>query len=167
VTSSCVWRVTPEVIQALEDRLGEPVDAYVNGSQTWLRDDGPGEVAVEWRLHPVAGFRQPPAVESHHELFAAVAFALAAGEAPPAPLEQLWDGLEVFPAYGDEIEPVPLAEAGAAVLGIAPDAFGLVDHDAIGDAWERSGGTVSVTEHLLDQLRAPGSGSDVTHRDAN
>jgi hypothetical protein len=39
---TCVWRATPSLVVALDDRFGEPVDAYVNGSQTWLRDDGPG-----------------------------------------------------------------------------------------------------------------------------
>lgn len=152
--SACVWRVSDELIRALDARLGEPVDAYVNGSQTWLRDDAPGDVAVEWRLHPVPGFRHPAGVASHHELFAAVAFALETGGTSPAAPAELWDGLEMFPAYGDEIEPAPLAEVAAGVLGIAPDGFGLVDHDAIGDAWERSGGTLSVTEALLAQLQA-------------
>ena len=43
LTPTCVWRASPELIVALDVRFGEPVDAYVNGSQVWLRDDGPGE----------------------------------------------------------------------------------------------------------------------------
>lgn len=148
---TCVWRVTPQLVIALDDRFGEPVDAYVNGSQTWLRDDGPGDIALEWRLHPVSGFERPPGTDTL-ELFAATALALATGEAPPAPLEQLWDGLEAFPAHGDEVEPAPLAAAAAASIGIAPDASGLVDHAPIGDAWEQSGGQVSIVELLLQQL---------------
>ena len=54
-SATCVWRASPAVIVALDERFGEPVDAYVNGSQTWLRDDGPGGITLEWRLHPVAG----------------------------------------------------------------------------------------------------------------
>jgi hypothetical protein len=148
---TCVWRVSPSLVVALDDRFGEPVDAYVNGSQTWLRDDGPGGVTLEWRLHPVPGFTPPPAVGTH-ELFGVVALGLATGSEPPAPPEQLWDGLEAFPAYDDEVEPANLAAAVTEALGIAPDASGLVDHDQIGDQWERSGGRISVIDTLLAQL---------------
>jgi hypothetical protein len=149
-----VWRLRPDVVVALDERFGEPVDAYVNGSQTWLRDDGPGGMTLEWRLHPVAGFVRPPDV-GVYELFSSVALALETGGTPPAPPERLWDGLEAFPAYGDEVEPAPLATACAESLGVAPDASGLVDHDVIGDEWERSGGTTSIVTALLGQLTAP------------
>jgi len=154
-TPTCVWRATPAVIVALDERFGEPVDAYVNGSQTWLRDDGPGGVMLEWRLHPVAGYQKPRGLDTH-EVFAAVALALETAETPPAPLEMLWEGLEAFPAYedGDEIEPAPLAAAAEAALGLQPDAVGLVDHDAIADEWERSGGRTSIVDALLRQLTA-------------
>src|ERR1700728_3921297 len=94
---AALWRVRPEVIVALDDRFGEPVDAYVNGAQVWLRDDGPGGITLEWRLHPVAGYRRPPRTGTY-EVFAGVALALATGATPPAPLSDLWEGLEVFPA---------------------------------------------------------------------
>jgi hypothetical protein len=139
------------VVVALDDRFGEPVDAYVNGSQVWLRDDGPGGAVLEWRLHPVAGYRRP-AGTGVYELFSATALALATGGTPPAPLETLWDGLEAFAAYGDEMEPSPLAAAATQALAIEPDAFGLVDHDAIADEWERTGGAVSIVGELLRQL---------------
>jgi hypothetical protein len=150
---ACVWRARPEVIVALDDRFGEPVDAYVNGSQVWIRDDGPAGMALEWRLHPVAGYRRPQGVGTY-EVFAATALALATGAQPPAPLEDLWDGLEAWPVDGDETEPGPLSEAAAASLGTAPDAFGLVDHQGIGDRWEATGGRVSVIADLLAQLGA-------------
>ena len=67
-------------------------------------------------------------------------------------MAQLWDGLEAFPAYDDEGEPAPLAAAAAESLGIPPDAFGLVDHEAIGDEWERTKGATSVIDRLLAQL---------------
>ncbi len=148
---TCVWRATPELILALDGRFGPPVDAYVNGSQVWLREDGPGGVTLEWRLHPAAGFRRPPGTGTY-ELFETVVDALVAGERPPAPLERLWDGLEAFAAYGDEVEPATLAAACTESLGLAPDAAGLADHDRIGDEWERSGGSVSIVEALLSQL---------------
>ena len=150
-TPTCVWRTTKELLLALDERFGEPTDAYVNGSQTWLRDDGPGGVTLEWRLHPVAGFHRPAAV-GVHDLFAAVVYGLATGGPVPAPVESLWEGLEAFPAYDDEVEPSPLAAAAASSLGMPPDAFGLVDHDEIGDRWEASGGGVSIVAALLGQL---------------
>jgi hypothetical protein len=151
LTPTCVWRATPALLVALDERFGEPVDAYVNGSQTWLRDDGPGGVALEWRLHPVAGYRKPDGLDVH-EVFAAIALAVGTGAEPASAIESLWDGLEAFPAYDDEVEPVPLAAAALAALGIEPDACGLVDHTAVADEWERSGGTVSITHALLAQL---------------
>jgi hypothetical protein len=123
----------------------------VNGSQTWLRDDGPGEATLEWRLHPVAAYQRPEGLDTY-ELFSAVALALGTGGDLPAPLESMWDGLEAFPAYGDEIEPAPLAAAVEEALGIEPDAAGLVDHAAIGDQWERSRGQVSIIDALLAEL---------------
>ena len=66
----------------------------------------------------------------------------------------LWDGLEVFPAYGDEIEPAVLAGIGTEVLGRPPDAAGLVDHARIGESWERAGRGVSIVSLLLEELRA-------------
>jgi hypothetical protein len=148
-----VWRISPALVVALDERFGEPVDAYVNGSQTWLRDDGPGSIPLEWRLHPVAGYRKPDDVDTH-EVFAAVALAVETGAQPPAEPDQLWDGLEVYPAYGDDVEPAPLAAAAADALGVAPDAAGLVDHDRVGDEWERASGQLSIIDALLNQLRA-------------
>lgn len=143
--------MSPPLLLGLDERFGEPVDTYVNGSQVWLRDDGPGEVTLEWRLHPVAGYRRPPGLATE-EVFAAVTGALALGGALPAPLDRLWEGLEAFAAYDDEVEPAPLAAACTASLGTPPDAVGLADHDVIGDEWERSGGRTSVVAALLAQL---------------
>jgi hypothetical protein len=139
------------VIVALDDRFGEPLDAYVNGSQVWLRDDGPGGVPLEWRLHPVAGYKRPLGVDTY-EVFEIVALALSSDSEAPAPLAELWDGLEVFAAYGDELEPQPLMRAAVDALGIPPDAWGLVDHESIADQWERTAGGVSIIEDLLRQL---------------
>lgn len=149
----CVWRTTPALVIALDDRFGEPVDAYVNGSQVWIRDDGPGGAALEWRLHPVAGYRRPIDLDTY-EVFAGTALALANGTALAAPLDQLWDGLEAFPIEGDEMEPAPLAAAVTEALGIAPDAAGLVDHERIGEEWEARRGEVSIVDALLKQLDA-------------
>lgn len=152
LVSAAVWRATPELVVALDDRFGEPIDAYVNGSQVWLRDDGPGGMALEWRLHPVASYRRPDGVGTY-EVFSATALAIATGARPPAPLSALWDGLEVFAAHGDEIEPQPLVAAAVAAIGIEPDASGLVDHETVADEWERTGRSVSIVDALLAQLQ--------------
>jgi len=152
LTPTCVWRATPALVAALDDRFGEPVDAYVNGSQVWLRDDGPRGIVVEWRLHPVPGYRRPPGLATE-EVFSATALALATGANPAVALEHLWEGLEAFAAYGDEVEPATLAVAAATSLGLPPDASGLVDHAPVGDAWERATGRFSIVDALLAQLR--------------
>ena len=151
LVATCLWRVDEALVVILDRRFGEPVDAYVNGSQVWLRDDGPGGVTIEWRLHPVAGFARPAGI-SISDLFPAVALALAEGQPPPAPLPALWDGLEAFAAFGDEVEPAPLAAAALAALGRIPDASGLVDHETIASEWERTGRGISITAGLLEQL---------------
>ena len=81
-----------------------------------------------------------------------VTAALARGGEAPVPLDRLWEGLEAFAAYDDEMEPATLAAACSASLGMPPDAAGLADHDLIGDQWEQSGGATSIVAALLDQL---------------
>lgn len=151
VVATCLWRADAGLVLALQERFGEPLDAYVNGAQVWLRDDGPGAATLEWRLHPVAGFRRPSGVPVD-ELWAAVVFALANREAPPVPLDRLWEGLEAFCGFGDEVEPAPLAAACTDALGRAPDAYGIVDHDAVASRWERAEGGISIVAALLEQL---------------
>jgi hypothetical protein len=147
-----VWRIRAELVLALAERLGEPVDRYVNGSQTWFSET-PGGVALEWRLHPVAGYETPKGL-THTDVWDVAVESVISGEGRLRP-EDAWDGLECFAAYGDDIEPGPLAAAATAELGIAPEASGLVDHSAIGDAWERTRGAVSIIDLLLAQLGTP------------
>jgi hypothetical protein len=146
-----VWRISPELVLALQERFGDPVDAYVNGSQVWLRDDGPGDVTIEWRLHPVAGYERPEDIDTY-DVFTSTALALDQGAPPPAPVEQLWDGLEAFAAYGDEVEPATLGAATTEALGIPADACGVVDHQHVADEWEQSGRRTSIVDTLLTQL---------------
>jgi hypothetical protein len=153
--ATAVWTTSPELVRALDAHLGPPVDSYVNGSQTWFT----GEPVLEWRLHPVAGFAMPAGV-STYDLWDAVVGALAAGGDPAAlavgsdtvALDAVWDGLECFPAYDDELEPVAVVARAAEQIPIQPGLHGLVDHDAVGDAWERSNGGVSIVELLTKQL---------------
>jgi hypothetical protein len=157
--ATTVWTISPELVLALDERLGLPVDSYVNGSQTWLVEEG--ELTLEWRLHPVAGYRAPAQV-SPYDLWETVVSQLSLAGDPHAlrlgdevrPLTALWDGLECYAAHGDEPEPQQLATMASTQLGRPPDRFGLVDHDAIGDAWERANGGVSIVALLLAQLEA-------------
>jgi hypothetical protein len=159
-SATTVWRIAPALVTTLDEKLGPPVDSYLNGTQTWLTDDGPNGTTLEWRLHPVASY-QAPAGLSHYDLWESVVGGLAAGADPASlslgeerrPLTSLWDGLECFAAHGATPEPAPLAAAATAVLGIAPDAAGLVDHGRIGDAWERSRGSVSIVALLFEELK--------------
>lgn len=161
LVATAVWRITPELILALAEHLGEPVDSYVNGSQTWLEDHGPEGTTLEWRLHPAAGYVAPAAL-STYEVWEAVVAAVDAGADPGAlpvgdearSLHSVWEGLECFPAHEAGIEPAELRGRAAGIIGIEPDAFGLADHDAIGNAWERAGGHESIVALLLDQLLA-------------
>jgi hypothetical protein len=163
LTPTAVWRISPELVLALDERLGPPVDGYVNGTQVWLTADGPAGATLEWRLHPVSRYRAPSDV-APDELWDAVVGAIH--EAPGADalrlgrdhraLGDVWDGLECFPAYGDEVEPAVLAGAARDLLARAPDAAGLVDHGRIGDAWERARGATSIVLMLLEELEASG-----------
>jgi hypothetical protein len=163
LVATTVWTIAAPVLLALDATLGGPIDSYVNGSQVWLCSDGPGDTMLEWRLHPVAGYRTPSGL-SHYDLWETVIGALSgrdgghAADAIPLgnetrPLTALWEGLECFCAYGDDVEPQPLAQAAHGSIGIAPDYFGLVDHEALGAEFERTGGAISLVALLIDQLR--------------
>lgn len=143
-SATALWRISPALVAALAEHLGEPLDSYVNGSQTWLTERGPGDITLEWRLHPAPAYT-PPTDGSHYELWEHTV-------ADPDAVPRVWDGLECFPAYGDDLEPAPLARAATELIGFAPDACGLVDHEAVGRAWEKSKGTTSLTDALFAQL---------------
>lgn len=177
LTPSVVWRTTPALLGALDEHLGPPVDSYVNGTQVWLTPeptspdggDQGEEPTLEWRLHPPAAFRAPTGC-SHLDLWDATQAAIVTIPDPhPAggadtitlgeerrTLTSLWEGLECFPAYGDEVEPAALAGRARELLPIEPTASGLVDHGRIGSAWERSGGKASIIEMLLEELEVDG-----------
>jgi len=176
LVATCLWRIQPAVLLALDERLGLPVDSYVNGSQTWLTDVEAAGVTLEWRLHPVAGYR-PPEGCSHYDVWELVVASLTADTddtarddvpGPPdtitigdssRPLDSFWDGLECFVAHGDDVEPATLSRLATDLLDIPPDAAGLVDHRRIGDEWERQRGTVSIVAMLFGQLaEVPRSG---------
>ena len=87
-------------------------------------------------------------------MFGAVALAARDRRHAAGAARALWEGLEAFPidAADGELEPAVLAAACTDALGIAPDASGLVDHEPIGDAWERAEGDHSIIDALFEQL---------------
>jgi hypothetical protein len=157
--ATTVWTISGALVLALEEQLGTPVDSYVNGSQTWLTPAA-GDVELEWRLHPVAGYRAPRSL-SHYDLWEQVVQALTNGTdatalplgAETRPLTSLWDGLECYAPY-DDLEPAVLAGLATDALGLTPDYTGLADHDLIADDWEKSNGNVSLIALLVAQLRS-------------
>jgi hypothetical protein len=161
-----VWTISPELVLALDEQLGLPVDSYVNGSQTWLVEGG--EITLEWRLHPVAAYRAPAGV-STYDLWETIVSQLSADADPHAlalgsevrPLTAMWDGLECYAAYGEDLEPQQLVNLATTQLGRPPDKFGLVDHEAVGDAWEQANGAISIVALLIAQLE-PGQPDEVS-----
>ena len=157
--ATAIWRLDAALVLALEEHLGMPVDSYLNGSQVWLVDAGPGGETLEFRLHPVAGYR-PVEGTSHYDLWEEVVGGLGRDADPDAipigdttrGLGALWDGLEVFEAYGDSLEPAQIGQAAATTIARDPDRVGLVDHDRAGGEWERSGRSVSLFGLIEAQL---------------
>jgi hypothetical protein len=160
-TPTCVLRVDAALIESLDARLGPPLDSYVRGWQVWLEDHGPDGVTLEWRLHPPARFTMPRGVNPH-DLFGEVLQALAQTPAPdtdPLPLgkeqrrlTELWEALEVFPTFGDDVSPELLASVVEELLGRHPDASGRVDHGRLGDLYKGRQGDFSVGAALLAEL---------------
>jgi hypothetical protein len=155
-----LWAISPELVLAADEHLGPPVDSYVNGSQTWFEDIARDEdLTLELRMHPVARYTTPKGL-SHYDLWETIVGHLSLGGDPHAirlgdevrPLTAVWDGMECYAAYGERLEPDELATLATRCLDRAPDRVGMVDHEAIGDAWERAQGNVSVVALLLEQL---------------
>ncbi len=156
LVATALWSVTSALIVALDETFGEPIDAYVNGSQVWLRPDGPEGITIEYRLHPVGGYERPSGMRTD-EVFGTVSLALATGEQSSVRFESLWEGLEAFVAFEDEgpVQPEQLAAIGESVLGIAPERVGMVDHESIAQAWQNSDRRTSIVHALRLQLSSP------------
>ncbi len=152
-----IWRCRRELLLALDLHLGEPTDTYVNGSQVWLRDDGPNDVTLEWRLHPVGGYQRPPGTSTTNVFRRVVGWARGDDTGEPVDAvhpepEALWGGLEVFSAYDEDLAADELRACCVALIGLDPDAVGPVDHSTIGDEWERTAGASDIVAALLRQL---------------
>lgn len=151
LAATCVWRLQQPVLAALHQRFGAPADTYGNGSQTWLRSDGPDGMPVEYRLHPHADFDRPTDLAAD-QLFTLVAGAVARGEEPRLDPHRVWSGLEASWAFDEDRPPDTLGACTSAALGLDADACGSIDRDALGLEWERSGGRLDIIGHLLAAL---------------
>lgn len=136
----------PDLVKQLQLRLGDPTDSYWNGSHTWFNSNE--SVDFEWRLHPVSGFKMPEASRPED------LFDLALEDEVDA--SHYWEGLEVFSISDDPIELNELREFIASTLGIEPDFAGHVDHETIGNEYERNNGKVSIVKLLIDQMTSGG-----------
>ena len=160
---ACVIPVDADLVERLDARLGPPLDSYVRGWQVWLEPQGPNGETLEWRLHPPAGFDMPQGVNPH-DLFEVVLAGIAEAADPDVdlldlgaekrPLSGLWEVLEVFPTFGEEIGPSALIATVEDVLGRRPDRAGHVDHGRLGDLFKGHRGNFSVGQALLDALDA-------------
>lgn len=158
---TCVYRVDAALVELLDERLGPPLDSYVRGWQVWLEAHGPAGETLEWRLHPPAGFAMPRGVNPH-DLFEVVLQGLSGLDDPDTQpfaagkeqrrLADVWEVLEVFPTFGDDIPPERLVAIAEDVLGRRPDAAGTADHARLGDRFKAERGGFSVGEALLATL---------------
>jgi len=132
----------PDLLRRLQESLDEPVDSYWNGSHTWFTEFR--EIELEWRLHPVSGFKMPEASRPE-DLFD---LALE-GEVE---VDHYWEGLEVFVISEVSCTPEELKTHVESRLGITPEYSGYVDHEEIGNEYERNNGNVSIVSLLIAQL---------------
>jgi hypothetical protein len=151
--------VDPDVLAALESAFGPPIDSYLMGWQVWLVDARVAgeEVTLEYRVHPPAGFHQPAGLD-HHDLWTEVIAQLAdgaqelvLGEETRA-LSDVFDLLEVYPAFGEPLSPAQVAGHVEACLGRAPRAAGAVDHERLGARWKRQRHGFDLPAALRDAL---------------
>lgn len=161
--TTCVFACDAELVEALEAALGPPIDSYLMGWQVWLEpvEIAGREIELEFRLHPPAGFQQPEGM-SHHDLWDVVVQQIADGRdeldlgEERRTLDAVWVLLEVYPAYGDPVEPDALRRAAERVLVRPALASGRVDHDRLGATWKRRGG-FDLPGALLEALGVEGS----------
>lgn len=142
LTAIYLINTRPDLLKQLVAVHGEPVDSYWNGSHTWFTQND--EVLVEWRVHPVSGFVMPEASRPE-ELF------IMALESEVDSLHY-WEGLEVFPVDEHTFSAEDFSDYCETILGIEPDKVGFVDHDSIGNEYERNNGNVSIMQLLSKQL---------------
>ena len=137
-------RNSPNLLKRLLEVHADPVDSYWNGSHTWFTNTENNE--FEWRLHPISGFEMPKASRPEELLDLALE-----GEIDIA---HYWNGLEVFSISDEPCTLEELQKHIVETLGIEPDFIGLVDHESVGNDFERNAGKVSIINLLIEQIQA-------------
>lgn len=144
-TPVAIVDVDRALLEALEEAFGPPIDSYLMGWQVWLVDTeiAGADVTLEYRLHPPAGFAQPHGLD-HHDLWTEVIVQLADGDGEQLTLgdeqrrlTEVFDLLEVYPAFGEDLSARDVAGHVESSLGRAPRAAGDVDHERLGGRWKR------------------------------
>lgn len=126
-------------------------------------------VELEYRLHPPPGFTQPDGL-SHHDLWDETVGQLAdaVARADEAAVDglvlelgterrdvaSLWELLEVFPAFGEEVTPDQVRQWAEAALDRPALAAGYVEHDRLGGAFKRHGPSFDLPGALRAALDA-------------
>ena len=126
-SATTVWTISPELVLALDEQLGPPVDSYVNGSQTWLVEVGRrSRSSGGCTRSPGTGRPQPL---SHYDVWEAVVDELSRRRRParaaprrrdPAAHRASGTGSSASPPYGDDIEPQQLAALADRSCSAAP-----------------------------------------------
>lgn len=155
-----IFDVDLELLRALEGAFGPPIDSYLMGWQVWIVevDETGGEVELEYRLHPPAGFVQPEGL-SHHDLWDEVMIQVGEEVHPfrlgeeTRPLTSLWTLLEVFPAFGDEVTAGQVRRWAERALDRPALAAGKVDHERLGGQWKRRGHELDLPAALRAALQ--------------
>lgn len=154
---TCVFEVDRSLVETLDGRLGPPLDSYVMGWQVWLEPAGEDRVELEFRLHPPAGFSMPGGIHPE-ELWDEVVSGLAAGGEvlrigeEERRLEDLWVLLEIYPGFGDRVEPDQVRSWAEEMLGRPAMGAGYVDHQRLGKRWERRPGRFDLPRAVLEEL---------------
>ena len=127
-----------------------PSTRYVNGSQTWFTGE---DRTLEWRLHPVGRRSRCPrgsrtttsgSTSSTSSRPAREPDALALGGETRRARRRSGTASSASPRTATTSSPRRSSRAPPTLLGLAPELCGLVDHDKVGDAWERRDGAVSI-----------------------
>lgn len=67
-------------------------------------------------------------------------------------IDHYWEGLEVFCISEELISPEDLQSYVESTINIKPEICGYVDHEHIGNEFERTGGNISIIQLLTSQL---------------
>ena len=160
--ATTVWRMSPELDRARSTRASARRSTATStarrpGSPT----PAPAPPPLEWRLHPVAGYRPPKGVGPYDAVGRGHRTARRGrrrrrrcrSATNAARSHRCGTDSSASPSTSSTSSRRRSPRANTEMLGRAPDAVGLVDHERIGSVWERARGGVSIVALLLEELR--------------